>query len=82
MQTKGSHESRPDTHAAALRRHLGAEVFAAFSDPDVNEIYLNPGDLALWLDTRSRGRVRSGLALGATEALAFLNTVASLIGQP
>lgn len=82
MQTKGQHEPRPDTYAAALRRHLGAGVFSAFEDPDVNEVYLNAGDRHLWVDTRSRGRVRTDFVLGPVEALAFLNTVASLIGQP
>jgi type IV secretion system protein VirB11 len=74
-------EPRADAYSETLRRHLGPQVLAAFADEDVSELYLNPEDRLLRLDTRSRGRVSSGHRLGAAETLSFLNTVASLVGE-
>jgi P-type conjugative transfer ATPase TrbB len=60
----------------SLARALGPAVVAALGDPDVDEIYLNPGG-RLWVDTRSRGRVDTGVRLGADQVLRFLHQVAS-----
>ena len=74
-------EPRADAYSETLRRHLGPQVLAAFADDDVSELYLNPNDRLLRLDTRSRGRISSGIRLGTAETLSFLNTVASLVGE-
>ena len=71
---------RPEAYAETIRRHLGPAVLAAFADDDVDELYLNPGDRLLRLDTRSRGRIATENILTVNETLAFLNTVASLVG--
>jgi P-type conjugative transfer ATPase TrbB len=63
-------------HHEALARALGPVAVAAFADPDVTEIYVNP-DGRLYLDTRSEGRRDSGTRVGADQVLRFLHLVAS-----
>ncbi len=62
----------------SLVRALGPEVLAALADPDVTEIYVNPGGRLLF-DTRSRGRVAGGAVLAAEKITRFLNHVASKV---
>lgn len=59
-----------------LARFLGEAVMAAVHDDDVTEIYVNP-DGALWLQSHSRGRCRTGQALESARVEQFLNAVAS-----
>lgn len=66
-----------DGNAERLARFLGADVTVAFADPDVTEIYCNPQDGRVRFDTRSRGKVESGLALSPDRVTMFLNAVAS-----
>src|SRR5579871_497315 len=66
-----------DTYAMMMARFLGDAVMAAFDDDDVTEIYLNPHDGLVRLDTRSRGRVVSGHALDTHRVEMFLNAVAA-----
>lgn len=65
-----------------ISRQLGPDVMRAFADPDVTEIYLNPTDGLIRLDTRSRGKLVSNTILEAQRVEMFLNAVASAIGAP
>lgn len=74
--------SAPDgTHAARLHemlsRYLGPHVVALMEDDDVTEIYVNPQDNAIRIDTRSRGKVPSGEAISPHRVEMFLNAVAA-----
>ncbi len=66
-----------DGYIARLSRFLGPVIMGAFEDDDVTEIYVNPCDGAIRLDTRSRGRVDTGARLSTPHAEQFLNAVAS-----
>src|SRR2546427_8838947 len=63
-----------------MARYLGPVIQQAFADDDVTEIYVNPQDGAVRFDTRSRGRIESGVAVAATRVEMFLNTVATSLG--
>ena len=69
-----------ERYAEMMGRFLGAGVLRAFADDDVTEIYVNPQDGAIRLDTRSRGRIDSGIQLDAHRLEMFLNSVASSLG--
>jgi hypothetical protein len=58
-----------------MARYLGPVLVRAFANDDVTEIYLNPQDGMVRFDTRSRGRVASGVSVGAPRAELFLNAV-------
>ena len=63
-----------------LARYLGPRIVDAFDDEDVTEVYVNPRDGAIRLDTRSRGKFDTGEALGAQRIELFLNAVATSVG--
>ena len=63
-----------------MARYLGPVILRAFADDDVTEIYLNPQDGLVRFDTRSRGRIASGVSVGAARAEMFLNAVAASLG--
>lgn len=69
-----------DRYSEMLARYLGPAVLRAVADDDVTEIYLNPQDGTIRLDTRSRGRVESDARLHAHRVEMFLNAVASSLG--
>ena len=69
-----------ERYGEMLARYLGTAVLNAFADDDVTEIYLNPQDGLVRLDTRSRGRVESSARLDAVRVEMFLNAVASSLG--
>ncbi len=62
----------------SLTRALGPEILSALADPDVTEIYVNPGG-RVHLDTRSRGRLVTSTTLAAEKVTRFLNHVASKV---
>jgi type IV secretion system protein VirB11 len=66
--------------AEMMARYLGERVMEAFADDDVTEVYVNPQDGRLRLDTRSRGKVDTGWPLPAGRVEQFLNAVADLHG--
>jgi type IV secretion system protein TrbB len=70
-----------ERYAAMMARHLGAVVLHAFEDDGVTEIYLNPQDGVVRFDTRSAGRVESGVRLDAHRVEMFLNAVAASLGH-
>jgi type IV secretion system protein VirB11 len=61
-------------------RYLGPVILRAFADDDVTEIYVNPQDGVVRFDTRSRGRVESGVSVAPTRVEMFLNAVATSLG--
>ena len=64
----------------ALIRYLGPAVTRAFADEDVTEVYLNPQDGMVRVDTRSRGKIATGEPLPPHRVEMFLNAVAAIIG--
>ena len=63
-----------------MARYLGHAVLRAVTDDDVTEVYLNPHDGVVRLDTRSRGRVATSVRLDAHRVEMFLNAVATQLG--
>src|SRR2546422_1392996 len=63
-----------------MARYLGPVILRAFADDDVTEIYVNPQDGVVRFDTRSRGRIASGVSVAATRVEMFLNAVATSLG--
>ncbi len=69
-----------DRLSEMLARYLGPSVLPAFADEDVTEVYLNPQDSAVRIDTRSRGKVETGIRLPAHRVEMLLNAVAVSVG--
>jgi len=63
-----------------MARYLGPVILRAFAEDDVTEIYVNPQDGLVRFDTRSRGRIESGVAVTPTRVEMFLNAVATSLG--
>lgn len=73
-------EEAPDRLSEMLSRYLGPAVLPAFADDDVTEVYVNPQDGAVRVDTRSRGKVDTGTTLAAHRVEMLLNAVAASVG--
>ena len=73
-------EDRSVRMAEMMARYLGERVMEAFADDDVTEVYVNPQDGHLRLDTRSRGKVDTECRVPAGRVEQFLNAVADLHG--
>lgn len=71
----------PDRLDEMLARYLGPALLPLLEDADVTEIYVNPQDRSVRLDTRTRGKVESGLSLEAHRTMMFLNAVAARLGR-
>ena len=78
--TGGERDDQQSRLCDALIRYLGPPVTRAFADDDVTEVYLNPHDGAVRVDTRSRGKIATGDRLPAHRVEMFLNAVAAIIG--
>ena len=63
-----------------MSRHLGETVMNGITSDDVTEIYVNPQDGFVWLDTRSGGKTCTTRRLQPQRVEQFLNTVADLHG--
>lgn len=77
------HDPQADATArmeAMMARYLGPAIVAAFEDDDVTEIYTNPHDTVLRLDTRSRGRVATERRISPERVVMFLDSVAMHVG--
>src|SRR5688500_513857 len=81
-QSNMSDESgdRIERTEAMMTRYLCAAVVEAFDDDDVTEIYTNPHDTVLRLDTHSRGRVPTDRRITPERVVMFLDSVAMHIG--
>lgn len=67
----------PDHVWEMMSRYLEPTIMAGFDDDDVTEIYLNPQDTCIRFETRSRGKVETGVSLERGRVEMFLNAVAS-----
>ena len=77
---RGPAAERLDRLDEMLSRYLGPTVIRAMADDDVTEVYVNPQDGAIRLDTRSRGKIASGTMIDAHRVEMFLNAVAARLG--
>ena len=77
----GSARGRDARYRELMERYLGLRVLDAFADDDVTEVYVNPHDGWLRLDTRSRGKVRTDARLRASRVEQFLGAVAAFHGD-
>ena len=64
-----------------MERYLGPRALDAFANDDVTEVYVNPHDGWLRLDTRSEGKVRTDTRLRAPRVEQFLGAVAAFHGD-
>lgn len=80
MREAGVERDGRDHYGEMMARFLGPVIVRAFADDDVTEIYLNPQDGVVRFDTRSRGRVASGVSVRAPRVEMFLNAVAASLG--
>ena len=78
--TEPSAADAADRIEEMLGRYLGPSILAAISNPDVTEVYVNPQDCAVRLETRSRGKIDSGESIDAHRVEMFLNAVATRLG--
>lgn len=81
--SESQHDPHRDTNErmeAMMARYLGPAIVAAFEDDDVTEIYTNPHDTVLRLDTRSRGRIATDRQINAERVVMFLDSVAMHVG--
>src|SRR3989442_5678439 len=63
-----------------MARYLGPVILRAFAEDDVTEIYVNPQDGLVRFDTRSRGRIESGVSVTPTRVEMSLSAVARSLG--
>jgi type IV secretion system protein TrbB len=75
-----THAGRRDDVGEMLGRYLGPSVVSAFADEDVTEVYVNPQDGAVRVDSRSRGKIATGDHLSPHRIEMFLNAVAATTG--
>ena len=75
-----SPEDATERLSEMLARYLGPAVLPVFADEDVTEVYLNPHDSLVRVDTRSRGKLETGATLEAHRAEMLLNAVAASVG--
>jgi P-type conjugative transfer ATPase TrbB len=67
-------------YAEMMARYLGPAITAAFADEDVTEIYVNPQDGRVRVNTYSRGKADTGETIGSDRLEMFLNAVATAQG--
>ena len=70
-----------DRYAEIIARYLGPNLTGLFADEDVTEIYVNPQESAVRVDTRSRGKITTGERMPAHRVEMLLNAVAASIGE-
>lgn len=74
-----SHAAAPE-FSEMMARYLGPTVMRWLADDDVTEVYVNPQDYRVWLDTHSCGRTEAGYSIAPERLEMFLNAVASAAG--
>ena len=70
-----------DRYAEIIARYLGPTVSGFFADDDVTEIYINPQECVVRVDTRSRGKITTPERMTAHRVEMLLNAVAASIGE-
>ncbi|GAC1648704.1 MAG: P-type conjugative transfer ATPase TrbB [Gemmatimonadaceae bacterium] len=76
----GDTASRGPRYGQMMARYLGPAIVRALADDDVTEIYLNPQDGYVRLDTRRQGKITSEACLEPHRVEMFLNAVAASVG--
>lgn len=69
----------PD-YAEMMARYLGGRVMTAFADDDVTELYVNPQDGAVRVESRRLGKMDTSYRLPRERIEMFLNAVAASHG--
>lgn len=72
--------SGPD-YAEMMARYLGPVVLGAIADDDVTEVYVNPQDGRIRVDTHSAGKRDTGHRIATERLEMFLNAAASVQGD-
>jgi P-type conjugative transfer ATPase TrbB len=70
-----------ERYTEMMMRYLGPRIVDAFRADDITEVYINPNDYRVRYDTRSRGRIDSGLTIDPVRVEMFLNAVATALGE-
>ena len=70
-----------DRYAEIIARYLGPTLTELFQDDDVTEIYINPQECVVRVDTRSRGKITTAERMSAHRVEMLLNAVAASIGE-
>ena len=70
-----------DRYAEIIARYLGPTLCGLFSDEDVTEIYVNPQESAVRVDTRSRGKIATAERMSPHRVEMLLNAVAASVGE-
>jgi type IV secretory pathway ATPase VirB11/archaellum biosynthesis ATPase len=73
-------ESIGPDYAEMMARYLGPAVIAAIVDDDVTEVYVNPQDSRVRVDTHSAGKRETGYRIAPERLEMFLNAAASAQG--
>lgn len=81
MATTAPRDDINDGFDAMMSRYLGGAIVRALEDPDVTEVYVNPQDGTIRLDTRSQGRVASTARIEPHRVEMFLNVVAASLSM-
>ena len=70
-----------DRYAEIIARYLGPTLTELFQDDDVTEIYINPQECVVRVDTRSRGKITTAERISTHRVEMLLNAVAASIGE-
>jgi type IV secretion system protein VirB11 len=73
--------SSSERYAEIIARYLGPRISELFADDDVTEIYVNPQEGAVRVDTRSRGKITTAERMPAHRVEMLLNAVAASVGE-
>ena len=73
--------SSADRYAETIARYLGPKLTELFQDDDITEIYVNPHEGIVRVDTRSRGKVATDERMPAHRVEMLLNAVSASIGE-
>jgi type IV secretion system protein TrbB len=80
MQAGAAGQDAGVRYGEMMARYLGPVILRAFGNDDVTEIYVNPQDGMVRFDTRSHGRIESGVSVAPVRVEMFLNAVATSLG--
>ena len=70
-----------DRYAEIIARYLGPCLSELFADDDVTEIYVNPQESVVRVDTHSRGKITTAERMPAHRVEMLLNAVAASVGE-
>jgi type IV secretion system protein VirB11 len=76
-----SRQTTGDRYAEIISRYLGPTITGFFADDDVTEIYVNPQEVTVRVDTRSRGKITTAERMSSHRVEMLLNAVAASIGE-